>query len=59
MSNTELAAARTQYRNIRAASRLPRATFDQRAQQLAHELADGEDVLPCHWLQAAREIEGV
>ncbi len=32
------------------------AIFDSRVESLAHELADGEEVQPHHYLGAAREI---
>lgn len=46
--------ARAQYRTNRAAcSRLTPARFDELAQGIARDLADGEDATPVHFLQAA------
>lgn len=51
---------RAEYRAIRAAAVLAtgiaRATFDAKAQQRAHELADGERVSPTNFVRAAKEI---
>ena len=53
--------ARRAYRQIRANAVkgdtfLTVERFDARARRLASELADGEEVKPGHWLQAATEI---
>ena len=48
---------RSEYRTIRAACTwLSAKVFDSKCACLAHELADGEDITPSHWVRAAREI---
>ena len=52
-----VATLRDQYRTLRdACSWLSAKVFDAKCKRLAHELADGEEVTPAHWVRAAREI---
>ncbi len=50
-------AARIEYRNLRASSRIyTPARFDEIALRIAHEIADGECITPAMWAQAAKMI---
>lgn len=55
MTKRILTAEQIQYATLRAATtRMDAKRFDELAGRIAHELSDGEDITPDHWLQAAR-----
>ena len=52
---THTAKARNEYRTLRAScARHSAARFDELACIIAHELSDGEDMLPADWVHAAQ-----
>ena len=56
METISVVAARKKYAALRAATALAPKAFDRLAQHLAHEEADGEEVLPKHWVTAAKMV---
>ena len=55
MTKCILTAEQIQYAALRAATtRMDAKRFDSLAWNIVHELSDGEDITPAHWLQAAR-----